>query len=329
MATDRVDFITSRTHFWSHLEPVHREIARRGVAGMTAFPLPGVDEPTEIAPVMQVEPKRLTVVSATSDMFAAHRAGRRVVLMEHGAGQSYSNRDVSYVGGRGRTKAELVLVPNEQAAARHRKFYDDPPCVMVGCPRVDTLLDIQVVHREEFIPVVGITWHWDAHRISPEARSAWPFIGEAVLDALCTMRDAREISLIGTAHPRIIEAIRPEYERRGIEVVEGNAIFTADVLVADNTSTMYEFAALDRPVVVLDSPTYRPQRHHGLRFWDCAAIGPRVGRRGGELAYRTAVEFALDPDDEQVERRREIMERVFPFRGQATGRAADAIMEIA
>jgi hypothetical protein len=49
----------------------------------------------------------------------------------------------------------------------------------------------------------------------------------------------------------------------------------AAVYVCDNSSSMYEFAATGRPVVVLDLPEgrikgigYRRNINHGLRFWD-------------------------------------------------------------
>lgn len=323
MATD-IDFPASRQHFAAHLAPVAAELGRRGYNAYCwvpdtpgSHPIDGLLDPSAVG--------RVTVVSASADMIAAAKLGRRVVLMEHGAGQSYSNRDASYVGGAYRNKADLVLLPNEMAAERHRKFWPEVPCEVVGCPLVDDLL--RLVHTPTHPPTVAVTWHWDATKVSPEARSAWPFIGSKVLDVLTMMRGEGTIDLLGTAHPRIIDKIRPEYEARGIPVAEGHEVFaSASVLVADNTSSMYEFAALGRPVVVLDAPVYRTHRHHGLRFWSEVDIGPRVGRRGGPLAYRTAVEYALDPDAEQIERREEVMERVFPHRGTATQRAVDAIL---
>lgn len=551
-----------------HLAPVADECLRRGTLG--AFP-----------PMHALGSNfdRPIVTSAWCDAIAAYKAGRRkVVLMEHGAGQAYSSRHRSYPGGQERTKLSLVLAPNEQAAERHRRYYPQrPPVVVVGSPRVDRLA-ARPAKPCDYPPIVAVSWHWDLvpagtivagpaptgmavrryrgnlihietvganrlsvspehpvltlrgwvragdlhtgdHLIRPrsgewhlgmtpqdhlpptsvehlagafmeslkvgavpvpasaphldgdgfdeqvdvvgadgllrdgfdsaalsqglsdlgfqgtrltqveftssrpplqlwsactgempglvhgqaaegdlapfersihsglphaeslgqaqarfpfevetdeisfigrreyvghgydlttvpqwyvadgfivhnckvarEAGTAWshnnePLIGPAIVDELVRMRDLGVIQLLGHAHPRIAEDVYPFYVERGIPIAETfeRVCDEADVFMVDNSSTLFEFASLDRPVIVVNSPRYRPQSRHGLRFWDCANVGVHVN---DPADVPRAVMVALEDPIEQAQRRREVVEMVYPYRFEAASRAVDAI----
>jgi hypothetical protein len=96
-------------------------------------------------------------------------------------------------------------------------------------------------------------------------------------------RDGRW-SVLGHYHPHEIRAgtlherLRV-YHRGGIEVVDAfeEVMERADVFITDNSSSLYEFAALGKPVVVLSPPWYRRFVRHGLRFWE-ALPGVEVTR---------------------------------------------------
>lgn len=314
----RVDFAASMGHFMDHLVPVADECLRRWALG--AFP-----------PMHALGSNfdRPVVTSAWCDAIAAYKAGRRkVVLMEHGAGQSYSSRHRSYPGGQERTKLSLVLAPNEQAAERHRRYYPQrPPVVVVGSPRVDRLA-ARPTKPCDYPPIVAVSWHWDC-KVAREAGTAWshnnePLTGPAIVDELVRMRDLGVIQLLGHAHPRIAEQVHPHYAERGIHIAESfeGVCDEADVFMVDNSSTLFEFASLDRPVIVVNSPRYRPQSRHGLRFWDCADVGVHVNNPAD---VPRAVMVALEDPIEQAERRREVVETVYPHRFEAASRAVDAI----
>jgi CDP-glycerol glycerophosphotransferase (TagB/SpsB family) len=94
----------------------------------------------------------------------------------------------------------------------------------------------------------------------------------------------------------------------------------ANVYVCDNSSTIYEFAALNRPVVVLNASYYRRDVHHGLRFWEDVP-GIQVNKASD---LQDAIQEAVENDTFEAERKR-ITEKVYPYLGQSAERAAQAI----
>jgi CDP-glycerol glycerophosphotransferase (TagB/SpsB family) len=100
----------------------------------------------------------------------------------------------------------------------------------------------------------------------------------------------------------------------------------ADVYIIDNSSTLFEFASLDKPVVVLNPPWYRREINHGLRFWEFADVGVNCNN-GGKLA--SCVDKALDDPSEIQKRRRQINNILYPIRdGSSSERAANEIEKI-
>jgi CDP-glycerol glycerophosphotransferase (TagB/SpsB family) len=98
----------------------------------------------------------------------------------------------------------------------------------------------------------------------------------------------------------------------------------ADVYVCDNSSTLFEFATLDRPVVVLNAPWYRRDVNHGLRFWEYADIGVQVDSPDDLIA---GIAEALNDSPARQARRREIVNELYPFLGHAAQHAATQLVE--
>ena len=247
---------------------------------------------------------------------------RRFVFMEHGAGQSYLGdrhaiRHSSYAGGEDREDVELFLVPNEYSAAMWRQAYPAARVEVVGCPKLEDL-----PRREDGPgPVVAISFHWPS-KASLESDTA---IGHYFL-ALPEI--AKAFTVIGHAHPKADwpERARRYYRRAGIPFVAdfADVCRQADLYVCDNSSTMFEFAATGRPVVVLNAPTYRRDVDHGGRFWDWATVGVQVDQPDGLVpAIHTAL---VDPPGIREERER-VLELVYPVREHAAERAAAAIVD--
>jgi hypothetical protein len=334
-----IDAFASLPHYHDHLRPIWDAlpVERRGtlfVAGKSAKA-----EPCSATRGRVARNGGPVLVASASDARAIH--GRDYVYVEHGAGQRYDGDPAtaghpSYSGGRDHDRCVLFLCPNELVAARWRVAYPSTPAVVVGSPRLDRW------HTGERAgpvagayaatgtgvqwPTAAITFHWNG-RLIPEMGTAWKHY-DRELGALVLWALANGVRLLGHGHPRIWPHLRRRWETLGIEhTPDAEEVFEqADVLVADNTSLAYEFASLDRPVVVLNAPWYRREVNHGLRFWSEAEVGVQVDEPS-ELPTRLA--YALEDPPAVAQRRREIVDRVLPLRdGRAAERAAAAIVEV-
>jgi hypothetical protein len=276
-------------------------------------------------------------VTSIGDTKIARRLGyRRFVFMEHGAGQAYigdrdpmTQRHPSYAGGLDRDDVGLFLVPNEYSAGLWRRAYPTARVDVVGCPKLDDL----PLRTPGLGPTVAISFHWPGFTC-PEADTA---LGH-YLRVLPELAAAFPGRVIGHAHPKADWPARlaRHYRRAGIPFVDdfGDVCRQADVYVCDNSSTIFEFAATGRPVVVLNSPRYRREVNHGLRFEPSAGCQLRQGLHFCGAAH---VGVQVDRPDELVpgigralrdepidrEARERALESVYPIR-QGAGHAAAA-----
>lgn len=320
-----IDGLATQPQYIDHLAPVWTALppAMRGdfvvPRALTIHALErGIIEATQVAGNRE----RPLLIAGFSDQRWAHRAGRRrFAFLEHGIGQSYAGDPGrpaalhgSYAGGRGRDGTGLFLVPNDHAAARWTAAYPGAWVEVVGMPKLD-----RVARREGTEGrVVATSFHWNCS-IAPEARSTLRHYRKA----LPTL--ARQFELIGHGHPRIWRHLEPIYRAAGIWRASSfdTVLRGADVYVCDNSSTLYEFAATGRPVVVLNAPWYRRGVEHGLRFWEAADVGVQVDHPS-EL--RDAIEEALaDPPERQAARAAALALALPLLDGASSARAARAL----
>jgi len=319
-----IDAVAGRVHFLDHLAPVWAALSveRRGtfwvkpdvleyaqLRGVDAVPLPGRDVPGN-GPVL---------CAAYSDLERAAIRQRPLILMEHGCGLSFPEHHAGYAGGQGlRARVSLFIAPNEITAAKTRATFPTAPQVIAGTPKLDAWHQ-KPKKRRPRKPTVAISFHWDGSRVCPEAGTAWPYYRDALPEL------ATAYQLLGHGHPKIIDELAPEYERLGIEVVRDfeEILERADLYVNDCSSTLYEFASLDRPVVVLNAPWFRRDVDYGLRFWLYSDIGVECNE---PTHLVDAVAEAWVDAPERQARRREISEALYPNRGRAAAVAAAGII---
>ena len=317
-----IDALATEPHFLDHIAPVWRQLPDAGRLWVTdelepraaALGLAGVST----GPPLPVPAP--TLVASYGDLKRARRALRPVVLMEHGAGQAYAGAEDatgSYVGSRDRDGVVLVLVPNEPAAARQRAAHPRIPAIVIGSPHLDEL-------AARPAPVDGppaVSFHWDCY-IAPETRSAW----REYANRLHRVAEAFP-GAIGHAHPRLWPTCHEWMATQGLRPLQEfvDVVDAAGVYCVDNSSTLFTFAALDRPVVVINSRHYRRSARHGGRFWDWADVGVSCDHPS-ELV--DAITEARGDSAGIAARRREVAAEVYPHRGDAAARAAEAMGEI-
>lgn len=230
---------------------------------------------------------------------------------------SYSKAIPNYGGGQSEHHGDigLYLVPNEANAKRWRGAYPRADVAVVGCPKLDELPTTGQPG------VVAISFHWEA-TIADEARSAFQHHKGVLRDL------ARRFPIIGHGHPRAIDGepyLRTAYAAAGIELVEDfeEVCRRASVYVCDNSSTIFEFAATGRPVVLMNAPWYGRGSHHGLRFWDAAHVGLQADHPAD---LPDAIERALADPPEVAAAREDAVGMVYAHRGDATRRAVGALV---
>lgn len=321
-----VDFYASLTHYADHLDAVADALGDQ--VGHRWYRFPGAFGPrwSQLPDRWSYDDGAPVVVASWVDARHIATAGRPVIYLEHGAGQTYpgdpaSADHPSYAGGADH-QAVLYLCPSERVADRWRARYPRARVAVVGCPKLDPW------HAVPFVPQVGsltvaLTFHWDCTLV-PETRWALPHYDGHLAAVVQGLAD-QGVRVIGHGHPRAVGKLRQVWDRVGIEHVAdlGDVMDQAHVLVGDNTSALYEFASLDRPVVVLNAPWYRRHVHHGLRFWDLVP-GVQVDHPDDLLA---AIRDALGPDSGRASRQAAV-DVVYAARdGHAAARAAAAIEE--
>lgn len=320
-----VDFFVSQRHYADHLRPIVEVAEERGWLGDLWTSRASIPFGRRITARSPAKASRPIVVAGAAD--AKRFAHRPVIYLEHGAGQTYlgDNNAVpewGWPGARNLDHVVLFLVPGPAAAAAWRSAYPSTPVAAVGCPKLDEWVGAPVPLLP--YPRVALTFHWDCELL-PETRSAAPHYLPHIADLI--EWSLGRVTLLGHGHPRAYGKLAKTWRTFHVERhAEQRSIFEqASVLVGDNTSALYEFAALGRPVVVLNAPWYRRNVHHGLRFWD-AIPGEQVD---DPRWLPHAIERAIQHPEATAEHRQHATAQVYAaVDGRAAERAATAIEEV-
>lgn len=222
------------------------------------------------------------------------------VYMEHGVGLAWHKPDILRM-----IAKATVLAPNDFIADRYRQ--EGIAATVVGTPKLDGYLALPSG------AAVAVGFHWTSAVYS-----------RVMQDYEQPIRDlASQVEVIGHGHPRAWRKLEPFWRHLGIEAVPDfrDVVSRSRLWVCDHSSTLYEYAALDRGVVLLKGMGNRPFESTGLRYTSFSGIGPHADPRN---LVDTVLE-ALGAPEKHAGFRQEATTELFPYLGRSVRRVLDVL----
>ena len=237
--------------------------------------------------------------------------GKNVFYFEHGAGQIYNCDHASYASGGGRKNVKKYFATNQICHDAFIKNHNAESYI-VGCAKLDQYSNRNWTKNNK----ICISFHWDC-KVVPETQTSF-FYYKDYLKKLQNSLKELGIELVGHGHPHSWDIFKYFYTSLEIPIMKNfdDIIEQCDMYIVDNSSTLFEFAATGKPVVVLNCPLYRKNIKHGMRFWEFADIGPQVDN-ANDL---NKIVIDLYSNDTFKERRQEITNIIYPYMGESTNR---------
>lgn len=328
-----IHFFATRPHFVNHMLPIFEQF-KDGEAVFTISKhikdyVDGLGIPYRLSKrnsglfFPEKDGDAIVVCAANNAMFAKKSNPRRkIIFMEHGVGITFPTNQ-GYAGGGGiRRSVSLFLAPNQHIYDKTKKALPGKPQVIIGTPYMDKWVNYS--RPTSTRDMVTISFHWNGSTIAPEA-------GNAVdhylphLEKVMKFLDEKRIDLAGHGHPRILEELRPAYEKLGIHIIENfqNVLEYSSAYINDGSSTLYE-AALIMPVVLLNAPWFRKDIDFGIRWWKWTNIGEQC--ETPEELPQMIVNAVYNPFS-FVNERSQMQRALYPYWGESAKRAALAIKE--
>ncbi len=249
------------------------------------------------------------------------------ILMEHGVGITPAPNHQSYAGGKGaREFANFFLAPNQHIYNLSKQSLPHVKQAIIGTPYMDRWRDFDFNKYKLMFPGTSqnikatISFHFDANA-APEAGTALNHYDGICLNQLGSHSEFR---IMGHSHPRAKERMKSIYANAKIPYIDNFEFVMniSDLYVCDTSSTIYEFAATNRPVLFLNAPWFRKNVHTGIRFWEYTDIGPQCNEP--EDLPDKIIE-AYETRNNYAEQRMKMREELYPYWGTSVERTIEVL----
>jgi CDP-glycerol glycerophosphotransferase (TagB/SpsB family) len=243
-------------------------------------------------------------------------------------GQYYTNTPIA----RREQDADLVCVPGKHHQHVLRQIISKP-VIATGMAKLDPLFSGKTT-RSSVLRKYGLPENYKYVLFAPtfnDELSAIPYVLENIAQVLPDSKTILLIKLHGSTKTEYKQRYQrlPTKDKRVVYIDELNItpfLALADVMVSDVSSAMFEFAALDKPVVLFDSPDW--SKYVNYNPGDIEFTWRNFALRAGNLEeLKIGVKRSLDYPDEYSGLRRQYTKKLLA--NHKDGNAAERIVKSA
>lgn len=313
----KIDVYASENHYVDHIAPIWLKLPDkyRGTFYVSKNSYQKAQS-YNIDSIISLPIGLLTLVASYGDY---RKTNGHVIFMEHGIGNTYSNDHPSYAGGMGKDRVVLFLNQHYYTQEKNINAYPSAKQAIIGTPKLDSInRDLNFTFNDK--PNICLSFHWDCN-VAPETKTAF----EHYRGIIPFINMNKNFNLFFHGHPRDEKVWDNYCKKNNIKRIKDlSKVFEiADIYICDNSSSMYEFAATGKPVIVLNAPWYRKDINHGIRFWEFI-LGPQVDYPKDLFAV---IDYMIKNPHCWDDVRNEIIDILYPNLGFATETAVKTIID--
>lgn len=311
-----INFYCSDAHYFDHIAPIWKRIPSE-YKGTFFIEPQSFNKSKEYEIEVSIEkPKNgFTLIAGYKDYCVLKN--NKIIYMEHGIGHTYGFQHPAYAGEKGKDKVVLFLNQHFLTHQKNIKTYPKISNFIIGTPKMDQYPIVSSIKEK---PLVCISFHWNDNKNIPEMKNSFNYYKKIIP----ILKDREEFDLVFHGHPKDEKVWEDYCKKNNIKKIKylDEVLKEADIYICDNSSSMYEFAALNKPVIVLNNPEYRKSVAGHIRFWEYI---PGLEVNEPEELLPSIIRTIKNPKEFE-KNRLDIINHLYPYRGYSSQRAAEVIV---